>query len=235
MTAGTGVLLDTISPHPTPEGCELDLRIAGPMVRVLAWAFDAVLRLTLWLALVQAFVLLGTIGIGLVLVSGFLIEWLLPVVFEVRWRGQTPGKRILHLAVVHDDGTPVSWEASLARNTLRFVDFLPLFYATGFVSMLMTRESKRLGDLVAGTVVVHLGEAERSLPVPAGSGVEAPPFPLTLEEQRAVVEFCRRAPTLTDERAEELASTAGPLVAGLRPEEAVARLQRIGRFLIGTR
>jgi len=227
-------LLDTISSRPTPEGCELDLRVAGAMSRAMAWVFDIALRLALWITIAQGAVLLGNVGFGIVLLAGFLIEWLMPVAFEVLWRGQTPGKRILNLAVVQDNGTPVDWSASLARNTLRFVDFLPFVYAAGFISMLLTRDAKRLGDLVAGTVVVHVDPIARRLPVAESADVEAPPFPLTRDEQRAIVEFCSRVPTLTPERARELAQTARPLVAGLQPGEAVARLERIGRFLTGT-
>ena len=50
----------------------------------------------------------------------------------------------------------VGWGASFVRNTLRFVDFFPFFYAAGFVTSLLNRDGKRLGDLAAGTVVVHL-------------------------------------------------------------------------------
>lgn len=101
--------------------------------------------------------------------------------------------------------------------------------------MLLTPDAQRLGDFVAATLVVHVGEAAQPLALPGGGDVEAPPFPLTRDEQRAIVEFCGRAPRLTPERAEELAQAARPLTAGLRPDEAVARLQRIGRFLTGAR
>jgi uncharacterized RDD family membrane protein YckC len=228
-------LLDTIRPRPTPEGCELDLQIAGPMSRAMAWGIDAGLRLMLWTSIAQTLIVFGRAGIGLIFLSGFLIEWLMPVLFEVLWRGQTPGKRLLDLAVVHDDGTPVGWAASLARNTVRVVDFLPVAYATGYVSMLVSADAKRLGDLLAGTVVVQVGRGAKAAAWTEDGRAEPPAFPLTPEEQRAVIEFGRRSPSLTDERARELALVAKPLVGGLRSGDAVARLQCIARFLLGAR
>lgn len=226
--------LDTVSRIATPEGCEIDLRLAGPVVRARAWFFDFLVRLGLWLVLIFIAPLAGDFGVGLAMLSVFLLEWLYPVVFEVRWRGQTPGKRACGLAVVHDDGRPVGWGAAFTRNTLRFVDFLPLLYGTGFVATLLDRQGKRLGDLAAGTVVVHTGEAARPAADPGGAaGSEPPPFPLTAEEQAAVIEFSRRAALLTPERAAEVAAAATPLTGGLDPEAGRLRLLRIANHLLG--
>jgi uncharacterized RDD family membrane protein YckC len=226
--------LDTVNVRPTPEGCELALAAAGPFSRALAWVIDLVLRMFVWLSLAQALAFGGRAGMGAVLLSGFLLEWLAPVCFEVLWHGQSPGKRALGLTVLHDDGTPVGWQASFIRNTIRFVDFLPLCYATGFITMLINADGKRLGDLVAGTIVVHApGAAGTSSPIEVG--VEALPFPLLPDERRAVVEYAQRVRTLTDERALELAMLPVPLVAGLSPTDARARLLRIASFLLGQR
>jgi uncharacterized RDD family membrane protein YckC len=226
--------LDTVNVRPTPEGCDLALAAAGPFSRALAWVIDLVLRMFVWLSLAQALTVVGRAGMGVVLLSGFLLEWLAPVCFEVLWRGQSPGKRALGLTVLHDDGTPVGWQASFIRNTIRFVDFLPLCYATGFITMLINADGKRLGDLVAGTIVVHAPAAvARHSPIDAG--VEAPPFPLLSDERTAIVEYAQRATTLTDERALELATLPVPLVAGLSPADARARLLRIASFLLGQR
>src|SRR5688572_14016078 len=192
--------LDTVNVRPTPEGCELALAAAGPFSRALAWVIDLVARLFIWLSLAQALAFMGRAGMGAVLLSGFLLEWLAPVCFEVLWHGQSPGKRALGLTVLHDDGTPVGWQASFIRNTIRFVDFLPLCYATGFITMLINADGKRLGDLVAGTIVVHAPAAVATYS-PSETGVEAPPFPLLSDERRAIVEYAQRARTLTDERA----------------------------------
>ena len=226
--------LDTVNARSTPEGCELALAAAGPFSRALAWAIDLVLRLFVWLSLAQGLMLMGQAGMGAVLLSGFVLEWLAPMCFEVLWHGQSPGKRVLGLTVLHDDGTPVGWQASFIRNTIRFVDFLPLGYATGFITMLINADGKRLGDLVAGTIVVHAPGAMAS-PSLIEAGVEMPPFPLLPEERRAIVEYAQRAGALTDERALELAMMPVPLVAGLNAADARARLLRIANFLLGQR
>jgi hypothetical protein len=169
------------------------------------------------------------------LLGAFLLEWGYPIVFEVYRHGQTPGKKACGLAVVHDDGRPVGWSAAFIRNTLRSVDFLPLLYAAGFVTSLLNGEGKRLGDLAAGTLVVHVDGAARR-PASAGSGLgsEAPPFVLTRDEQLAIIEYSQRAALLTPERAAELAIAAAPLSAGLDGEAARRRLLRIGNFLLGS-
>jgi hypothetical protein len=76
-----------------------------------------------------------------------LLEWLM--------NGQTPGKRLLHIRVIKQGGYSLRFFDTLLRNLLRVVDFLPLFYGVGLTSLLFTRDSQRLGDLVAGTLVVY--------------------------------------------------------------------------------
>jgi hypothetical protein len=99
--------------------------------------------------------------------------------------------------------------------------------------MLVSRRSQRLGDLAAGTVVVHLAPAPRVvLPAPGASEPLAPPFPLSLPEQRAIMGFAERAPGLTPERARELADLLEPLT-GAQGDEGVRRLQAMARGLRG--
>jgi hypothetical protein len=138
------------------------------------------------------------------------------------------------LAVLHEDGTPIGLAASLLRNTLRAIDFLPIFYGVGIVTMFLTRQYQRLGDLAAATVVAYVDEPPIQT-ADAGTDNEAPPIPLSVEEQRAVIEFTLRAPRLTHERAAELARLATPLTNDMSDDEASARLMRIGRFLLGRR
>jgi uncharacterized RDD family membrane protein YckC len=220
--------------RPTPEGCPLDLAPAGPMSRALAWAIDLALRLLVWGSVAQLLVLVGEAGFGLILLSGFALEWFMPVVFEVLWHGQTPGKRILGLIVLHDDGTPVGWQASFIRNAMRFVDMLPVAYAAGFLTTLLTADGKRLGDLVAGTIVVHAPTPMRVGVMP-GVGAEAPAVSLATEERQAVMDYGLRVLALTEERALELATLPLPLVAGDDPEAARARLLRVANHLVGDR
>ena len=76
-------------------------------------------------------------------------------VFEVAWNGQTPGKRIIGLRVMHVSGRPINGFEAILRNVLRIADQMPGIYAIGIVSVFLTERSQRLGDLAAGTVVVH--------------------------------------------------------------------------------
>jgi len=226
-------VLDSVRLVETPEGVELALRVAGPVPRLLAWVLDLLLRGVLYVALTIAAATLGRSGLGLLLIALFAIEWIYPVVFEV-WRdGATPGKRRMGLIVLHRDGTPVRLTASAIRNLVRFADFLPFGYGIGLVSMLVTRDFQRLGDLAAGTVVVHRDEEPSGARVAAAPPL-APPVPLDLAEQRAVIEYAERLGTWTEARASELAAIVRPLT-GTHGREAMVRLLGIAAWLLGRR
>jgi len=77
------------------------------------------------------------------------------IVFEWLMNGQTPGKRLLHIRVIKEGGYALRFFDTLLRNLLRVVDFIPLFYGVGLASLLLSRNCQRLGDLAAGTLVVH--------------------------------------------------------------------------------
>jgi len=226
-------VLDTTRRVATPEGIELTLRLAGPVPRALAWAIDLAIRLAILFAVAMLAALLGRAGGGLILLTAFFVEWLLPAWFEAAWNGQTPGKRMMGIAVLNDDGTPLRWPAALTRNLLRAVDFLPLFYGVGLVAMLANRDFKRLGDLAAGTVVVYSNEkitADRRIPEAAAI---VPPVALDLDEQRALLELAERSTSLTQERFEELAELPRPLVGNLEGPRAAARLLGIANHIAG--
>ncbi|MSQ55273.1 MAG: RDD family protein [Betaproteobacteria bacterium] len=227
-------MLDTGRRIATPEGIELSLRLAGPVPRALAWTIDLMIRLAILFAAAMALSQLGNFGMGLFFLGWFLLEWLFPAWCEVAWGGATPGKKALGLLVLHDDGTPVRWPAALTRNLLRAIDFLPLFYGFGLVAMLMNRDFKRLGDLVAGTVVVYREEKLAGFRIPPAAPLP-PPAALTLAEQRAVLDFAERSPGLTEERAAELATIARALVGKLEGRDATERLVRIANHLVGRR
>jgi uncharacterized RDD family membrane protein YckC len=225
-------MLDTTRRVATPEGIELTLRLAGPVPRALAWSVDFLLRVAVVLVVMMVAAPLGAAGTGIALITAFFVEWLLPAWFETNWNGQTPGKRAFGIAVLNDDGTPLRWPAALTRNLLRAVDFLPLFYGIGLVAMLASRDFKRLGDLAAGTVVVYQAEKASPRVFPDAPPV-APPFSLSLEEQRAVLELAERAPGLTRERLEELAELPTPLVGSLDGSRAAARLIGMANYIAG--
>lgn len=215
----------------TPEGIDLTLRPAGLMSRALAFAIDLGIRGLLLGGLLLLLSQFGHVGMGLAAMLLFVLNWWYMVLFEVFNQGRSPGKQMMRLRVVQDDGTPVGWSSSLIRNLLRFVDMLPLGYCLGAISCLQHPTFKRLGDLAAGTLVIY-----RELPAqhPVLPQVPAlhPPFTLTLTEQRAVLGFAERQGTLSPERARELASiVAQPLKVD--PEHAVAQLNGIARGLLG--
>ena len=226
-------MLDTYREIETPEGVELRLRAAGPVARALAFSADFALRLLLFLLLSMVLAFAGKFGGGVFLMMFFLLEWFYPVLFEVYWNGETPGKRLFDLRVLNDNGTPVTWGASLVRNLLRAVDFLPSFYAFGLVSMLINRDFKRLGDLAAGTVVVYQERAARAAALPDVPAA-APPIGLNLEEQRALITFAERAQRLTEVRAEELSDLLAP-VTGVQGRAGMQRLYQMANWLVGKR
>ena len=227
-------MLDTAREIPTPEGIELTLRLAGPVVRALAWLLDLFARLGFLIVLSIPIRLLGELGVGLSLILYFAMEWLYPALFEVYAKGATPGKKAFGLAVLHSDGTPVQMPAALIRNLLRAVDFLPLIYGFGLVSMLLSRDFHRIGDIAAGTVVVYRDNAVRHGLIP--NAVPAvPPLPLTAAEQRVLLDLAARVPQLTEERAHELAGLVPYLTGNRSDAGALARLLGIANHLIGRR
>ena len=78
-----------------------------------------------------------------------------PIYFEIRHQGRTPGKRILGLRVVDGRGLPIRLEQSFVRNIVRALDFMPLFYGFGGLFSLFDRDRRRMGDVLADTLVVH--------------------------------------------------------------------------------
>lgn len=93
--------------------------------------------------------------IALVGLISFLFLWGYYIFFEMLWNGQTPGKRVVKLRVIRTDGTPITLTESVIRNLVRLVDFLPAFYGIGTVAVFVNRQTRRLGDLAAGTLVVR--------------------------------------------------------------------------------
>lgn len=212
-------MLDTSLPAATPEGVELDLRPAGPVPRALAWGVDVLWRAAVLMLLSIVLSFVGRLGFGIFLIAWFVLEWLVPAWFEAYWDGATPGKKALGLRVIADDGAPISWGAALSRNLLRFADFLPVFYLGGLASMLCNRQFKRLGDFVAGTLVVHDERAPARRPLPPALPMGLPRA-LSADEARVVRDFAERAEELGAQRTHELLEIAAPMLGGRRtPQE----------------
>jgi hypothetical protein len=150
---------------------------------------------------------------GALLLAGFLVYYGYFALFEVLWRGQTPGKRFIGLRTIAATGEPASVTAVILRNVVRIADQMPGIYAIGILTMLLTERSQRLGDLAAGTVVVHDRPVERAA---YARGETATPkthhgaAKLTPEEIALVEAFLRRRADLFERqragRAVEIAS-----------------------------
>lgn len=149
----------------TPENVSFDYDVSGIGSRFLAALVDTILIVILQAIVVGVIILLLQLdafssqmstwviaGLGLI---SFVFFWGYYIFFEILWNGQTPGKRWVKLRVIRLDGTPVSVVEVVIRNLVRTVDFMPAVYAFGVVTMFITDKSRRLGDLAAGTVVVH--------------------------------------------------------------------------------
>jgi len=222
------LLLDTTHNIATPEGVELRLPVAGLAARSLAWLVDAMIKAIVFTIGAVILAMLGDFGDGLLFIGVFVLLWFYNVLFEVLSHGSTPGKKMLGLRVMNANGTPVGWTGSMIRNLLRAVDALPGCYAFGCVSVLLSRNFQRLGDLGAGTIVVY---AHKDIAGASYSGVEplAVKVPLSLDEQQAVVSFGERAPRLNRDRAEELADLMTPVFGEIDAE----RLRSHAAWLAG--
>lgn len=228
-------MLDTRYRVEIPGGINLEAQVVGPIPRFFAFAIDLAIRGIVIFVLSILSIPFGSFGLGggFFLIFLFAIEWLYPVLFEVYMRGQTPGKRLLGISVINDDLSPVTLGTSMVRNLLRTVDFLPLFYLAGLVTMLSNRRFQRLGDMAAGTLVI-------SVPVSAKPAVTkdilplAPSTSLLRNEQSAIVDFLQRSQQLSEPRQQELASILEG-VTHQKTDNGVEQLQRIGAWFLGVR
>lgn len=214
--------LDTTLILETPEHIGFRHQLAGPGRRSAAYLVDLVVR-GLVLLVVGMFAALssaswvtgfGGLEVGVLLVLFFAMEWGYFVLFEVLFAGASPGKRAFRLRVIHQEGRPLSFAESLLRNLLRAADLLPLLYAVGLSVMMFDPRFRRLGDLVAGTVVVYEPRIKLASPGRPGNSADVPGLParprLSAEERAALALFHRRLPYLSRARAEELAELLAP-------------------------
>jgi uncharacterized RDD family membrane protein YckC len=198
----------------TPEQTSLEFPLAGIGSRFLALAADMLLQMAAFWVLIMILAIFAVSFTSLF--SGRAALWTFAIVifiafsiqfgyfafFEALWNGQTPGKRWTHLRVIKDSGRPISVYDAILRNLIRIVDYLPTFYATGVITMLISSENKRVGDYAAGTVVIH----EKPLqgvsfiwqsPTTTAQTVASGPLPqLTVEELQLVEAFLNRRSSL---------------------------------------
>jgi uncharacterized membrane protein SpoIIM required for sporulation/uncharacterized RDD family membrane protein YckC len=183
----------------TPERVAVELPIAGVGTRAMAWLIDVGFLFLGALAMYFGVTFVVTDPLNVVLESSrlarilgaaglFVALWVYWTTLEVLWEGQTIGKRLMKIRVVRLDGSPVTTLDSALRNLVRLVDFLPACYPVGLVVMLFDPRHRRVGDLVAGTVLVR----EEVIDL---SRFEAHPtslLPLSTTELDVVTDFLRR-------------------------------------------
>jgi uncharacterized RDD family membrane protein YckC len=213
------VALDNTAEVETPEHVRFRYRVAGPVRRMLAYLIDLLIRAGVLLAIgvVLSIAMAGNTGVfGIIAVLPFALEWGYYVFFETIGDGRSPGKRALSLRVVKEGGYPIGFIDSVLRNLLRAADWLPLCYVLGLIVTAADSRYRRIGDLVAGTLVVV---EERSrvappltlAPPPTAAEMDALPQrpPLSSWERETLELFLRRV-DLTPARREELALMIAP-------------------------
>ncbi len=235
-------LIDTYARVETPEAIDIQLRPASVHVRARAYMVDWLLRLV-WLGVSSIILVLifrpsGTDNFfwGFFLLNLFATTWLYPILFEVWWNGQTPGKKIFKIRAVMDTGADISWSASLLRNLLRLLDGLPFAYGVGMVCMLLHPHSKRLGDIYSGSLIVY---AQEAMQISTLKGLDhinplVSPVPLTRTEQSAVVAFAERHRKLPLPRQQELAEQLVDTL-GLPPVRAIETVLGLAKHILGSR
>jgi uncharacterized membrane protein SpoIIM required for sporulation/uncharacterized RDD family membrane protein YckC len=222
----------------TPERVSVELPVAGIGSRGIAWVIDAALLSGVAIAAYFAFTLVADplkavldlsqfarIAGGLI---GFAVLWLYWTVFEVVWEGQTIGKRLVGVRVVRLDGSPVTLVDSAVRNLLRVVDFLPVCYPVGLITMLVDVHHRRLGDLVAGTVLVR--DERVDLTKYAKAQITAGARALSAEEVELITGFLTRLdaldPAVRLRLGQQILSRLGIDGEGLDAAALIARLER---------
>lgn len=144
----------------TPENIGFDYRVAGPFLRLPALLIDYAVITAILVASVFLFTLVGSFAIGPYVAQGiisiiwFLLQWFYGGVCEACLNGQTLGKKLLRLRTVTVDGQPIDGLQALMRNFLRLADLFLAIPVIGLFVMMLNNRRQRLGDLVAGTMVV---------------------------------------------------------------------------------
>lgn len=227
------MLIDNQRLVETPEGVVLSIRLAGVVPRFAAFFIDMLIRIAVYIVAAIALNMIFSDGVagGLFFIFFFLLEWFYYIIFEVYKQGQTPGKKSMKIKVLHANGTPVDWQASMIRNFLRAVDFLPFFYGLGAIFVIFNKDFARLGDIAANTIVVH-AEDHQVFKVIPDAKAKAPNISLLPDEQNAIVSFAARADKLSIHRQTELAEILTPLHDD-KAEESIKHLHQYANFYAG--
>jgi len=155
----------------TPELVAIEMPLAGIgsrfiaiLVDYLIWGFVFLILGIVAAIVIPALHFFGGVSanwaIGIFVLIVFLLQWGYFALFEAFGNGRTPGKRVARIRVIHQSGRGINFVEALARNLVRFVDYFPGFYAVGIVAIFLSRRNQRLGDMVAGTLVVRDREVD---------------------------------------------------------------------------
>jgi uncharacterized RDD family membrane protein YckC len=194
----------------TPEGVEFILSPVGFPVRTLAYAIDKSIQ---WFILIILYVIFAVFrqafGIWMFYLLTFIIDWFYHVIFDIFFKGQSPGKRIMGIRVVKSDGSPVDPSSSLLRNLLRFADTFFCLFSIAFISIAASPGFRRIGDWAGGTLVIYSSIAKNSLHNSLKTLLEKyeplnPARSLSQNEKQVILNFARRYPLLGEARANEI-------------------------------
>ena len=202
----------------TPEGVEFVLSPAGFPVRTISYMIDKSIQ---WTLLIIAYIILAILkfsfGIWIFFIFNFCLDWFYHTFFDLIFKGQSPGKRLMGLRVVKNDGSPVDPSASFLRNLLRFADTFIFIFHIAFISIAASSGFRRLGDWAGGTLVIYSSIAKNTPSYPLGQLLknyepQTPARTLTGSEKQAILNFARRYPLLGEARANEIAGLYAPYI-----------------------
>ncbi|MBS4208024.1 RDD family protein [Bacillus sp. FJAT-50079] len=170
----------------TPEYVSLQFQLAGLGSRTAAFIIDQLILMAVQIVLIIGLVVLtsgdsawftyfdvGSIAFAITIIAVFMINWGYFIVFEFVSGGRTIGKRLIGIRVIQENGHSITFLSSLIRNLLRIIDSLPTSYLLGIIMIFFHSKHKRIGDLVAGTIVVHERKAKRKKLSPLEKEMEA--------------------------------------------------------------
>lgn len=195
----------------TPEHVPIRLEPAGAGSRFLAIMIDAVIVTaiaTAIFAIISTVLPLGVARAVFVTVN-FFLTWAWHLWFETRKQGRTPGKRMLKIRVIDARGLPISLHQSLVRNITRTLDFIPAFYGVGAIAMMSSKSRRRLGDIIADTLVVRdaqplayrgqLASERRHNSLRTPRVLRLARHRISLEEREFLLTLCMRADRMSAE------------------------------------
>ena len=207
----------------TPERVSLQYDIAGIGSRGAAALVDTAIQ-----ALALSVVLIGLAAtqrsagfstgsgallIGLFALAVFLVTAGYFMLFEILWSGQTPGKRLVGVRVIRENGYPIRPVDAVIRNLVRIVDWLPGVYGVGVLTMLLNKRSRRLGDFASGTIVVREGARGTGAPARTADLTEPRGYALSNSDATLVRDFLLRRGGMRPRARAELAQRLAASVA----------------------